>query len=73
MTWAPPKGETRTIQLGVGCGTAVSYTPHRPTMEEHLLAGEVRAIGKRVELLDGELWDVGIGPWHGDVSRLVGT
>lgn len=47
---------------------AVSLTPHRWTLEEFLLAWEAGAIGARVELLDGEVWDVSMGPWHGEVT-----
>jgi hypothetical protein len=71
VTGAPPKAETRPIQLGILHDMAVSFTPHRWTLEEYLLAWEAGAIGKRVELLDGEVWDVGIGPWHGDVTMRV--
>lgn len=50
---------------------AVSLTPHRWTLDEYLLAWEAGAIGKRVELLDGEVWDVSMGLWHGDTTMRV--
>ena len=71
MTGAPPDDETRPIQLGILPTMAVSFTHHRWTLEEYLLAWEVGALGKRVELLDGEVWDVGMGPWHGDTAAEI--
>jgi len=50
---------------------AVALTPHRWTLEEYLQAWEAGAIGTRVELLDGEVWDVVMGPWHGDTTMRV--
>lgn len=50
---------------------AVSLTPHRWTLDEFLLAWEAGAVDTRVELLDGEVWDVPIGPWHGEVTANI--
>jgi Uma2 family endonuclease len=47
---------------------AVSVTPHRWTLADYLRAWEAGAIHDRVELLDGEIWDVSMGPWHGEVT-----
>lgn len=47
-------------------------TPHLWTLDEYLLAWEAGAIGNRVELLDGEVWDVSMGRWHGEVTMNVG-
>ena len=50
---------------------AVSMTPHRWTLDDFLRAWEAGAVGKWVELLDGEVWDVVMGPWHGEVTANV--
>jgi Uma2 family endonuclease len=50
---------------------AVSVTPHRWTLADFLRAWEAGAITDRVELLDGEIWDVSMGPWHGEVTATV--
>ncbi|MDN5858145.1 MAG: Uma2 family endonuclease [Pseudonocardia sp.] len=49
-----------------------SVVRHHMTLREFLLAWEAGAFGKRTELLDGEVWDVTIGDWHGDVTMSVG-
>ncbi len=48
-----------------------SITPHRWTLEEFLGAWEAGVLTDRVELLDGEIWDVSMGPWHGDTTMRV--
>lgn len=45
---------------------------HRTTLREYLTAWEAGAYETRTELLDGEVWDVSIGAWHGDVTMTVG-
>lgn len=72
MTGAPPNEETRPIQLGILLSMAVSFALHRWTLEEYLLAWEAGALGNRVELLDGEVWDVPVGRWHGRTTMRVG-
>jgi len=37
---------------------------YRWRLEDFLLAWEAGAFGTRVELIDGEVWTVPIGPWH---------
>lgn len=44
---------------------------HHWTLEEFLRAWDAGAFGKRVELIDGEVWAVPIGPWHGDTTVQV--
>lgn len=46
---------------------AVSAYPHRWTLDDFLRVSEAGAFREPVELIDGELWDVVIGPWHGEV------
>ncbi|MDN5858146.1 MAG: Uma2 family endonuclease [Pseudonocardia sp.] len=41
---------------------------HHMTLREFLLAWEAGAYGKRVELLDGDVWDVPIGDWHAETT-----
>lgn len=43
---------------------------YRWSVSEFLRAWEAEAFDHRVELIEGELWPVVIGDWHG---RLVGT
>lgn len=38
------------------------------TQEEFLRAWEAGAFHRRVELVDGEVWPVVIGPWHGETT-----
>ena len=60
------------MQLGIVCDMAVALTPHRWTLEEYLRVWETGAINNRIELLDGELWDVSVGRWHGRTTMRVG-
>ena len=52
---------------------AVAITPHRWTLSEYLRAWESGVFdGQRTELLDGEVWDVSMGRWHGATTMRVG-
>jgi hypothetical protein len=48
---------------------AAALTPHRWTLEEYLPVWETGAISNRIELLDGEVWDVSVGRWHGRTTK----
>lgn len=50
---------------------AVNPIAHRWTLEEFLRAWEAGAVGKRVELIDGEVWAVPVGLWHGRTTVRV--
>lgn len=51
---------------------AVTPVPYRWGLEEFLLAWEAGAFDKRAELIDGEVWDGPIGPWHAETTgRLI--
>lgn len=43
---------------------AVSPHLYRWTLTEFLAAWEAGGVERRAELIDGEVWDVPIGPWH---------
>lgn len=47
---------------------AVASTPYRWRIEEFLRAWEAGVFDSRVELVDGEVWPVPIGTWHGDTA-----
>ena len=47
---------------------AVTYHWSR---DEFLRAWEADVFAQRVELVDGEVWPVVIGPWHGDTTAQV--
>jgi hypothetical protein len=47
--------------------TAV-VSPHRWQLEEFVRAWEAGVFTDRVELIDGEIWPVPIGTWHGDAA-----
>ncbi|MGQ0576649.1 MAG: Uma2 family endonuclease [Pseudonocardia sp.] len=44
---------------------------HRWTLAEFLHAWEAGSFGKRIELIDGEVWDVPIGPWHARTTARI--
>lgn len=50
---------------------SLAPTPHRFTLEEFLRAWEAGVFESRVELVEGEVLSVSIGPWHGDTTGLV--
>ncbi|MGH3567637.1 MAG: Uma2 family endonuclease [Pseudonocardia sp.] len=50
--------------------TATAY-PYYWGLEEFLRAWEAGAFDKRAELIDGEVWSVPIGPWHGETTMRV--
>lgn len=45
--------------------------PDHWRLEEFVLAWEAGAFQGRVELIDGAVWSVPIGQWHGDTSGRV--
>jgi Uma2 family endonuclease len=45
--------------------------PYHWRLEEFVLAWEAGAFQGRVELIDGEVWSVPIGQWHGDTSGRI--
>ncbi len=44
---------------------------YRWTRDEFVRAWEVGAFERRVELVEGEVWEVSIGPWHGETTGQV--
>ncbi len=48
--------------------TATDVLRYRWTRDEFVRAWEADAFDRRVELIEGEVWEVSIGPWHGDVT-----
>ncbi|MGH9001157.1 MAG: Uma2 family endonuclease [Acidimicrobiia bacterium] len=50
---------------------AVASTPYRWRREEFLRAWEAGVFEGRTELVDGEVWPVPIGSWHGDTAAKV--
>lgn len=50
---------------------AVASTPYRWRLEEFLRAWEAGVFDGRTELVDGEVWPVPIGSWHGDTAARV--
>jgi hypothetical protein len=44
---------------------------YRWSQDEFVRAWEAGAFDRRVELIEGELWEVSIGPWHGRVTVRV--
>jgi hypothetical protein len=44
---------------------------YRWSRDEFVRAWEAGAFERRVELVDGEIWPVVIGPWHGDTTARV--
>nr|MDT0656723.1 Uma2 family endonuclease [Micromonospora sp. DSM 115978] len=47
---------------------------YRWSQREFMRAWEARAFDHRVELVEGEIWPVLIGPWHGDtVGQLLAS
>ncbi|MGH9111942.1 MAG: Uma2 family endonuclease [Acidimicrobiales bacterium] len=44
---------------------------YRWSREAFVRAWEAGAFDRRVELVDGEVWPVVIGPWHGDATARV--
>lgn len=44
---------------------------YRFTLDDFVLAWEAGAFSTRVELIEGEVWPVSIGPWHGDTTMRV--
>jgi Putative restriction endonuclease len=50
---------------------AVASTPYRWRLSEYLRAWEAGVFEGRTELLDGEVWPVPIGTWHGDTAARV--
>lgn len=50
---------------------AVTTIPYRWSLEEYLLAFEAGAFQERAELIDGEVWAVSIGRWHGKTAVRV--
>lgn len=51
--------------------TATEPPLYRWTRDEFVRAWEVGAFERRVELVEGEVWEVSIGPWHGKVTARV--
>jgi hypothetical protein len=49
----------------------VAVVPYRWRLEEFLRAWEAGVFAERVELIDGEVWPVPIGTWHGDTAARV--
>jgi Uma2 family endonuclease len=47
--------------------TQATAPTYRWSRDEFLRAWEARVFDHRVELIDGEIWPVVIGSWHGDV------
>lgn len=50
---------------------AVTAIPYRWALDEFLLAWEAGAFHDRAELIDGEVWAVPIGRWHGETAARV--
>lgn len=50
---------------------AVASTPYRWRLEEFVRAWEAGVFHARAELVDGEVWPVPIGTWHGDTAAKV--
>ena len=50
---------------------AVAPTPYRWRREEFLRAWEAGVFEGRTELVDGAVWPVPIGTWHGDTAARV--
>lgn len=50
---------------------AVTTIPYRWSLEEYLIAFEAGAFHERAELIDGEVWAVSIGRWHGRTAMRV--
>jgi hypothetical protein len=50
---------------------AVASTPYRWRLAEYLRAWEAEVFEGRTELVDGEVWPVSIGTWHGDAAARV--
>lgn len=50
---------------------AVTAFPYHWRLEEFLLAWEAGAFDDRVELIEGEVWAVPIGDWHGETAMRV--
>lgn len=50
---------------------AVTTIPYRWSLEEYLVAFEAGAFQERAELIDGEVWAVSIGRWHGTTAVRV--
>lgn len=50
---------------------AATTIPYRWAMDEFLLAWEAGAFHDRAELIDGEVWAVPIGDWHGETAMRV--
>lgn len=48
--------------------TASDSLRYRWSRDEFVRAWEADAFEHRVELIEGEVWAVPIGPWHGDVT-----
>jgi hypothetical protein len=46
----------------------VTAHPYRWRLEEFVAAWDAGAFDSRVELVDGEVWAVPIGNWHGDTA-----
>jgi hypothetical protein len=51
--------------------TATEPPLYRWTRNEFVRAWEVGAFERRVELVEGEVWEVSIGPWHGEATGQV--
>lgn len=49
----------------------VTTYAYRWSLDEFLLAWEAGAFDDRAELIEGEVWAVPIGPWHGRTSGRV--
>jgi hypothetical protein len=50
---------------------AVAPTPYRWRLEEFVRAWEAGVFESRTELIDGEVWPVPIGTWHGVTAARV--
>lgn len=50
---------------------AVASTPYRWRLAEYVRAWEAGVFEGHTELVDGEVWPVSIGTWHGDTAARV--
>lgn len=58
-----------TVEAQVAAGAAAPR--YRFSAAEFLQASDAGIFGERVELVDGEVWRVVLGRWHGDVTLAV--